>query len=485
MTSLVEIVQALAAHDNLVSAPSELPAITGLSDDSREVRPGYLFCAHAGTVSDGHRFVGDAVDRGAAAVLVAREVPAAVPRIVVRESRDAVTVAAAAWYGHPAGSLRFVAVTGTNGKTTSVSLVRHLLNDEGVVGRIGTLGAVDGLDRGVPGHHHLTTPGAVALQAVLAHLRNAGVRDVVMEASSHALDQGRLAGLSLDAALFTNLTHEHLDYHGSLDRYRSSKLRLLDLLTADGVAVLNADAPAWANVQPSGARRTVRFGRTGDVRVAPLRADALGTEIELVCESRRLQARVPLPGAFNVDNAAGAMATAWALGVPLDHVVERLASAPQVLGRMERLVERESTVVLRDYAHTPDALRRLLEALRPVTSGRLIVLFGAGGDRDRTKRPEMGAIAERMADAVVLTSDNPRHEDGDAILDDIERGMRGSGHRRVVDREEAILETLAQLADGDCLVLAGKGHETYQIIGDERTPFDERAIVRGYFGLSQ
>jgi UDP-N-acetylmuramoyl-L-alanyl-D-glutamate--2,6-diaminopimelate ligase len=479
VSGLDRIVDALRTAGNLVAAPDTLPEIGGVSADSRSVAEGDLFCAVRGTAADGHRFVADAARRGAAAICVEHPVAVGVPEIVVRDSRAAATTAAVEWFEHPSRGMRVVAVTGTNGKTTSVALIRHLLNADGTVGAIGTLGATDGRGRDVPGYSQLTTPGPLELQALLAGLREGGATGVVMEASSHALDQGRLGGVEVAAALFTNLTHEHLDYHADARAYRAAKLRLLDHVADGGVVAVNADDPAWAEMPVPAGRRTVRFGAAGDVRLATRRADALGSDVTFTVDGATVEARIPLPGSFNVANAAGAVAVAWGLGMSVADAVERLADAPQVPGRMERLVDGEVTV-LRDYAHTPDALERLLAALRPVTAGRLVVLFGAGGDRDRSKRPAMGAVAERLADLVVLTSDNPRTEDPDAIMRDVEGGMAEPPHRRIADRAAAIATALDELESGDCLVLAGKGHETYQILGEERVDFDERVLVTAH-----
>jgi UDP-N-acetylmuramoyl-L-alanyl-D-glutamate--2,6-diaminopimelate ligase len=276
--------------------------------------------------------------------------------------------------------------------------------------------------------------------------------------------------------VFTNLTRDHLDYHGTLDEYFNAKARLLGYLAPDGLAVVNADDPAWERLRR--ARRRVTFGeRGGDVRARDVTSDARGARFTLVTPTGTAEVRLPLVGRFNVSNALGVAACAWGIGVPLDAVAARLAGAPQVPGRMERLAARPCTV-LRDYAHTPDALERALEALRPLTQGRLILVFGVGGDRDRGKRAPMGAIAARGADLAIVTSDNPRTEDPERIIDEIEAGMGGRPHERLVDRREAIARALAVARPDDTVLLAGKGHETYQVIGTERRPFDERVIVR-------
>jgi UDP-N-acetylmuramoyl-L-alanyl-D-glutamate--2,6-diaminopimelate ligase len=483
MADLAAIVAALRRAGQLIAAPDPLPAITGLTADSRRVRPGLLFCAVEGSIADGHRFLDDARRRGAAGALVTRPDPTPLPQIVVREGRAAAAVAAATWYGHPAARLRLVGVTGTNGKSTTVALIRHLLNAAGDVGSLGTLGGFDGRGAPLPDDAGLTTPGPVELHAALAELVARGARTAVMEASSHALHQRRVAGLAFAAAAFTNLTHDHLDYHGDFDNYFAAKALLADLLASGGVEAVNLDDPAWQRLPRRPDRRRVTFGLASDaaVRADEVRLDPGGAAFRLHLQGRAVDVRLPLMGEFNVSNALAAAAVAWGLGLEPDAIAGRLATAPQVSGRMERLVAREWTV-LRDYAHTPDALRRALRALRPVTPGRLVVVFGCGGDRDRRKRPVMGEIAAREADLAVATSDNPRTEDPERILDEIEEGMAGVAHLRIADRREAIRRALALLQPGDCLLLAGKGHETYQVVGTEKVSFDERRIVAELIG---
>jgi UDP-N-acetylmuramoyl-L-alanyl-D-glutamate--2,6-diaminopimelate ligase len=473
-----EILAELRRADLLVSAPDTGPVPRGLSADSRAVAPGTMYVAVRGSQTDGHRFVPDAAGRGAAAVVVEAPQGGAVPEIVVRDGRQAALALGRAWFGHPARQLALIGVTGTNGKTTTVGLIRHLLNADHGAGSIGTLGAFDGRGEAVPSTAgSLTTPGPIDLQATLAALVERGVARVAMETSSHSLDQGRLDGLSFAAAVFTNLTRDHLDYHGTMDQYLAAKLRLSRLLANDGIEVVNADDPAW-RVITRGPRR-VSFGLApqADVRASSLAMDAWGSRFCLSGGFGTADVRLPLLGDFNVANAVAAAATALALAVPLHQIVARLAAAPQVPGRMERLTD-EPCVVLRDYAHTPDALARALATLRPLTPGRLIAVFGCGGDRDRGKRALMGEVAARQADLAIVTSDNPRTEDPDAILDDIEAGMAGAPHRRIVDRLAAIHAALEEGRPGDTVLLAGKGHETYQILGTGKVPFDEREIVR-------
>lgn len=477
MSRFDAILAALDRAGLIRSAPAPFE-ITGVSDDSRRVEPGHLFCAVEGTQRDGHTFVADAVRRGAAGVVVARGVDDAIPQIIVSDTRSGAAIAAREWYGRPADGLRLVGVTGTNGKSTTVATLRHVLDDDRSTGALGTLGAFAGHGEALGGHANLTTPGAVELQQVLAELRDAGVRTVVMEASSHALDQRRLETLSLAGAVFTNLTHDHLDYHRDFDAYRAAKFLLSTYLGSGAVEAVNLDDVAWKALPRRDGIRRVTFGRDrGDVHVTNVRLDPTGSDVTLHVGEWSRDVRIPLPGDFNILNALGAAACAWGMGVDADAIAERLNSAPQVPGRMERL-HSNPFVILRDYAHTPDALERAIAALRPLVAGRLVVVFGAGGDRDRTKRPLMGRVAAGGADLAVVTSDNPRTEDPERILDDVEAGMEGVQHLRISDRRAAIAHAIDLLQPGDTLLLAGKGHETYQVVGTDRVPFDEAAIVR-------
>jgi UDP-N-acetylmuramoyl-L-alanyl-D-glutamate--2,6-diaminopimelate ligase len=300
--------------------------------------------------------------------------------------------------------------------------------------------------------------------------------------SSHSLDQRRVDGVTFKATVFTNVTRDHLDYHGTMEAYVEAKAGLLDYLAPDGTAVVNADDPAWGVLAP--AQRVIRFGMsaTTDVSAGSVRFTPRGSEWTLTTGAGSAAVRLPLLGAFNVANALAAAAAATALGIgDAASIAAKLSASPQVPGRLERLLERPA--VLRDYAHTPDALERALDAVRPFVEGRLLVVFGCGGDRDRGKRPQMGAIAESRADHAIVTSDNPRTEDPERILDDIEAGMRRTNHERIEDRRSAIARALVLAAPDDMILLAGKGHETYQIRGTVSHPFDESVIVRELAGL--
>jgi UDP-N-acetylmuramoyl-L-alanyl-D-glutamate--2,6-diaminopimelate ligase len=472
------VLDELRRADLLTAAPPKGDDPSGVGVDSRTIRPGMLYIAVRGSQADGHRFVGDAVGRGAKAIVVEAPQHAGVPEIVVRDSHRAALILGSAWYGHPARAITLIGVTGTNGKTTTTGLIRHLFNRRQTAGSIGTLGAFDGAGQPIPSTAgSLTTPGPIDLQATLAAMVERGVTHVTMETSSHSLDQRRLDGLTFAAGVFLNLTRDHLDYHGTMEAYLASKLRLSALLGLTGIEVVNLDDDAWQAMPARVPRLTFGLDPAAEVRATALVLDAAGSRFQLSGKFGSAEVSLPLLGDFNVANALAAAATALGLGLPVGEVAGRLSSAPQVPGRMERISD-APCIVLRDYAHTPDALERALTSLRPLTSGRLIVVFGCGGDRDRGKRPIMGRIAAELSHLAIATSDNPRTEKPDAIIDDIEQGMGGMPHLRISDRLAAIHAALNEGRPGDTILLAGKGHETYQIIGTEKIDFDEREIVQ-------
>jgi len=474
-----EITAALTAASLLVETRGPLPDdVVSVEDDSRRVGRGTLFIAVRGSERDGHDYLDRAREAGAAAAIVEDPTRTSLPAIVVRDARQAAAVAAAIAFDSPVRDLCMVAVTGTNGKTTTVHMLRHLLDrSERRSASIGTVGVLIGSE-GLPveGGAGLTTPGPIELQRLLRTLIDLHVRHVAMEVSSHALHQRRVDGLAFEVAVFTNLSRDHLDYHHTMDAYFDAKRRLLDHLAPHGTVVVNMDDPAWRSL--SSERRRVSFSMrvaSAEVYAQDISFSPAGSLWDLVIAGKKQPVQLPLIGDFNVANALGAASAAYAMGLATAKIAERLSTLPQVPGRLEVVHEKPS--VLRDYAHTPDALERALKAVRPFTRGRLIVVFGAGGDRDRGKRPEMGAIAERLADHAIVTSDNPRTEDPETILDEIEAGMHLVNHERIEDRREAIARALSMADDKDVVLLAGKGHETYQIRGTEKLPFDEKVIV--------
>jgi UDP-N-acetylmuramoyl-L-alanyl-D-glutamate--2,6-diaminopimelate ligase len=467
--------------------------VSGLTDDSRRVTRGGCFVAVRGLRADGRRFIPDAVDRGATAVVA--EPPDPLPdrpvgRILVPDSRRALPRLAGAYFGHPSRALTVVGITGTNGKTTTSYLVEALLRAKGM--DTGVVGTIQYLVRGVAREASQTTPDAVELQGLLAEMVAAGVRGVAMEVSSHALAQGRVDGTSLDVAVFTNLTQDHLDFHGTMDAYAAAKRRLFFELLADGdkpgrSAVLNADDPvgaAWAEALAArlpGRVLTFGLGPGRAVRPRAYESSLAGISLEADTPIGRVALASPLTGEHNVMNLLGAIGVGTALGLSEAAIAQALREVSSVPGRFERVDAGQEFLVVVDYAHTPDALRRVLETARRLTRGRLGVVFGAGGDRDRGKRPLMGQIAARLADRLWITSDNPRSEDPDAIIEEIARGVTPpprEGQSRLPDRAEAIRAAIDWARQGDTVVIAGKGHETYQIIAGRVLPFDDRAVAR-------
>ena len=476
---LTAIAGALRAAGLLVESRGDVPrSATDIADDSRRVSAGGVFLAVRGSIMDGHAFLGDAAARGAVAAVVEDPDATELPALVVSDSRRAAAVAAGAAFGFPARLLRLVGVTGTNGKTTTVNILRHVLHEpDAIAASIGTLGVLIGSPgEPVEGGAGLTTPGPVELQRLFRELVDRGVRSVVMEVSSHSLHQRRVEGIAFSAAVYTNLTRDHLDYHETMEAYFAAKAELVSLVQPTGVVAVNADDAAWQAL-PRGPR-VVTFGvhAAATVRATGVRFTPYGSDWTLEIDGTRAAVRLPLIGDFNVANALGAAAASWGLGLSLAEIALRLTNAPQVPGRLEVIGTRPT--VLRDYAHTPDALERALQAIRPFAHRRLLVVFGCGGDRDRGKRAPMGRIAAEHADLAILTSDNPRTEDPERILDDVEAGMPPGRHERYVDRREAIARALALAEPDDVVLLAGKGHETYQIRGTIKYPFDEQVIVR-------
>jgi UDP-N-acetylmuramoyl-L-alanyl-D-glutamate--2,6-diaminopimelate ligase len=464
--------------------------IGGVADDSRQVQPGHLFIARRGSVQDGRRFIDDAVARGAAAVLcdVQTTVPAGTARLVPCDSAPGPAALGAhlaeRFHGEPSRSLKLIGITGTNGKTTTAHLIRHLLNQAGVpCGFIGTVHVDAGAG---PEPAELTTPSAPALSSLLRRMVDAGLQACAMEVSSHALDQDRVAGLRFRGAVFTNLSGDHLDYHRSMEAYLEAKCRLLDSVPPDGWLVLNADDP----VSPKLAGRchgTVircRLGRPADCSATIGESDLTGTSVAMTGPWGRFGVQLPLIGAHNVVNALQAAATGNRLGLGGAMLEQGLSRSTAPPGRLERVTEPGNPcTVLVDYAHTDDALRNVLSQLRPLVpaGGSLRVVFGCGGDRDRTKRPRMAAAAWSFADEVIVTSDNPRTEPPEAIIEDVWRGVpehRRQQTIREVDRREAIRAGVSRCRPGDLLLIAGKGHEEYQIMGTQRLPFDDREVAR-------
>jgi len=454
--------------------------VLGVCQDSREAQPGDLFLAWKGVSADAHDFVADAVANGVVAAVVEHPVDVDVPQLVVADGRRAAALAARAVTGSRDEDMFLVGVTGTNGKTTTALLVRHLMAGRGPAAAVGTLGVVD--DEGVwPGTEGLSTPGPVQVAVWLWKLANGGMEAVVIEASSHALHQHRLDGVELDVGVFTNLRQDHLDYHTDMAAYFGAKAHLVELVAPDGTVVVNRDDPAWEEIDTGGrALRTFALDADADVRAESIRSGSDGSKFTLVIDGDRREVRLPLLARYNIENALAAAAVGAEAGLSIDEIAAGLGTVPQVSGRLETVVTSPFSVVIVS-SQTKDALDGALSAVRPLTAGRLIVVFGAGGDRDTGKRRPMAEAVARIADVIVLTSDNPRTEDPERILDDLAEGLSEGTYERFTDRRSAIRFALETAREGDTVVLAGKGHETYQVLGTETIPFDERVVVRECF----
>jgi len=474
---LVELARQIAGA-RLVGAGST--AITAVSCDSRTVESGTLFAALPGAKADGSAFVPDAVRRGAAALLLARPLPeVALPQILVAEPHRAVGEAAAALRGHPTRHLRLLGVTGTNGKTTVAYLLADLLRRAG--GRVGLLGTIvyDTGGRSVPAP--LTTPDAVTFTDCLAEMVAHGREWAVAEVSSHALAQDRVWPHRFACGIFTNLTRDHLDYHPDMEHYLQSKKRLFDRLAQDAWAVGNADDPACARLLQDTPAHTCTYAveAGADLRATVRENTLAGLSFDLAFRGTVRTVRTRLVGRHNLQNCLAALAALHCLGQDLDAAAARLADFPGVPGRLERIDSPDGVTAFVDYAHTDDALRSVLRVLRPLTPGRLVVVFGCGGDRDRGKRPLMARVSEELADRVVVTSDNPRTENPEAIIAEVCQGLSHPQAALVIpDRRAAVTTAIHEARRGDVVLVAGKGHEDYQIIGTERHHLDDRELVR-------
>jgi UDP-N-acetylmuramoyl-L-alanyl-D-glutamate--2,6-diaminopimelate ligase len=469
-----------------VTASGPLDAeIRNLTASSREAAPGALFAAIRGTTIDGHRFINDALSAGAIAILAETAPPAdldsAVAWLHVPDSRAALSELASVMAGHPWKDLAIAGVTGTNGKTTTAFLIHHVMKTAWHrAGLLGTILVDDGETTETAQH---TTPGSIELSALLGRMRDHGCRGVAMEVSSHGIHQKRVSAIGFDACVFTNLTQDHLDYHGTLEAYYQAKADWFLSLAANPrgkkpVAVINTDDAHGADLAASleGKMPVVRFGFNVhcDFRANNFRQNPRGMEFELAAKGKTYLVRAPLIGRFNVYNLLSAIAAANACGIRPREAVAAVAKAPQVPGRMENVGNAGGATVFVDYAHTPDALENACRTLKELDPRRLITVFGCGGDRDKGKRPLMGAAAARLSDACIVTSDNPRSEDPLAIIREIEAGMGGKGHLSIPDRAEAISHAVKNSLSGDIILIAGKGHETTQQFADRTIDFDDR-----------
>nr|WP_290667403.1 UDP-N-acetylmuramoyl-L-alanyl-D-glutamate--2,6-diaminopimelate ligase [Ardenticatena sp.] len=471
--------------------------VSHITADSRAVVPGSIFVAYRGVSVDGHRFIGDAVARGAIAVLgeapPEQVEPLPVPYVHVRDGREALAWLAAAWHGHPSRAMRVVGITGTDGKTTTTTLVGSVLRAAGEhVGLLTTIGATIG------GQHfetapHTTTPDALELQHYLRHMVEAGVTTAVLEVTSHGLAQHRVTGIAFDTAIVTNITHEHLDFHGTLENYRRAKAMLFEHLmntprkrNTPKVSILNADDSSFAYLRPIPAERSLTYGieQPADVRAEQVRYDNSGTTIQVDSPLGVFEVRTHLLGPFNVYNVLAAVAAGIAHGADIPAIQAGIAAVQRVKGRMEPVDMGQPFLVLIDFAHTPISLEQALTAARAMTNGRIIVVFGSAGLRDRAKRGMMGRIAARLADLAVLTAEDPRTEDVNDIIAEIAAGAAAEGAQegrdyvRIPDRTEAIAYAIAQAQPGDIVLTCGKGHEPTMCYGTTEYPWSEHDAVR-------
>ena len=485
-----------AAGIPLPAPPDPDPVITSVTDNSSQVEPGSLFVATRGSKTDSHLFISDAVERGVAAVIVERETPAyrGVPVLRVEDSRDALGRIAHAFHGNPSADMLVIAVSGTNGKTTTTYLLESILKAAGY--NPGVIGTIEYRYAGRRVEASNTTPSALQIARLLAEMRDAGVNALAMEASSHAMDQRRISGIRFDCAILTNVTQDHLDYHGSMEAYAEAKLLLYaDHLLRPGnrkhgrdpVAVFNRDDHYGAAFAASFAARHLTFGLEAgaDVHASDVEFLPSGVRFRVDTPDGPLAVESPLLGMFNVQNILGALAAALAVGIDRDKVLEGIRTLRNVRGRFEVVDCGQDFTVVVDYAHTPDALERILANARAMTPGRVITVFGCGGDRDNTKRPIMGRVAATQSDLAILTNDNPRTEDPERIAGMVLEGIRAAGvaedlYRVVLDRRAAIGEAIAMARGGDTVLIAGKGHEDYQILGTEKVHFDDAEVAREF-----
>lgn len=471
---------------------SQNVGISGITHDSNQVDEGFLFAAIKGDSADGHRFIGQAVERGAKALLAEtidgidfRDVSV----IIVEDSRASLAQLSSNFYNNPTKEVKLVGITGTNGKTTTTYLLESIIMQEN--GNVGVIGTVEHRYQGRKIASNMTTPESVELMALLRDMRKSGVEYVVMEVSSHALDKKRVLGCHFDTAVFTNLSQDHLDYHKTLDNYFMTKKTLFTeiLKTSDKRpthSVINADDPYGRELIKEVGGNIISYSiedRDATVFVDRISLTNEGMVAEVGTPSGKIRIKSNLPGRHNLSNILAATASALSIGVSSGSIERGVSSLSSVPGRLERVDNSLGISILVDYAHTPDALKNVLQVVRPLTKGKLILVFGCGGDRDSAKRPIMGRIGRELSDILIVTSDNPRTERPEKIIEDIEVGVFEAGTRpknyfRIIDRTSAIGRAIEIASEGDSVLIAGKGHENYQIIGKEKSPFDDREVVK-------
>lgn len=466
--------------------------ITGIQIDSRKVSSGDLFICLPGHTVDGHDYAGQAAEKGAAALVVERILEdVKLPQLKVKDCRLAMAVLGNAFYQKPSSRLRVIGVTGTNGKTTTTYLIEQILKDQG--NKPGLIGTIQRRYNGQSYPMSGTTPESLDLQSYLNDMANAGCDYCVMEVSSHALEQGRVKGTQFRTAIFTNLTQDHLDYHNTMEEYRAAKGLFFSRLGNQydenpqerSYAVLNVDDEASAYYAAQTAVEVITYGveNEADVRASGISITSRGTSFHVDTFKGSTDINLRMVGKFNVYNALAAITAALLEDIPLEMIKSSLESLQGVEGRVEAVDEGQEFAVIVDYAHTPDGLENVLRTVKEFAEGRVICVFGCGGDRDKTKRPIMGQIAAKYSEYVFVTSDNPRTENPEAILSDIERGLSDHGVTRdryelVVDRKEAIEKAIEMASSKDVVLIAGKGHETYQLIGSQVLDFDDRIVAK-------
>lgn len=471
-------------HD-FVQIPENNIEITSIEMDSREVQPGALFICINGYTVDGHDFAQTAVEKGAVAILAERPLNVDVPVILVKSTKRAMAVLADAFYSHPTQKLRLIGVTGTNGKTTITHLIEHMFKaQQKKTGLIGTIEIRIG-DQSYDVKN--TTPESLTLQKTFGQMVEENVEVAMMEVSSHALDMGRVHGCDFDVAVFTNLTQDHLDYHETMDDYRRAKGLLFAQLgnayysdKRPKFAILNADDDASKEYIRSTAATVITYGidNESDIRAKNIQMTNGGTTFTLVTPMESVDVTMQLVGKFSVYNVLAATAACLVSDMPLSIIVEEITKLQGVSGRFELVNENQDFTVIVDYAHTPDSLENVLQTVKQFATNNVYTIVGCGGDRDRTKRPIMASIAASYSTEAILTSDNPRSEDPEAILNDMEQGIETDNFVTIVDRAEAIKFAVLKAQKDDVIVIAGKGHETYQIVGNQVLDFDDREVAR-------
>lgn len=459
--------------------------ICGIEHDSRKVTAKNLFVCMEGAHVDGHNFISQAVERGAVAILTARQnfqPPEKISALIVPDMLNALAVIVPYFYDYPARAMRVIGVTGTNGKTTTTYMLREIFLCAGLkVGLIGTIQILIG-DEIRPNPN--TTPNVIDLQHILAEMRDKNIQIVVMEVSSHALAENRVAGIEFDTAIFTNLTQDHLDFHGTMENYLRAKAKLFDSVSRKGrkhkkTAIINVDDAASDEIAKHCLCKTISYSvnRNADLQAVNIAVRADGMQFSLQNEQCAMDFSLKVTGMFNIYNALAAIGAALAENIRFDVIKRALENFCGVSGRFERIFAEIPFTVIVDYAHTPDGIKNVLQTATQIVTGKIITVFGCGGDRDNKKRPIMGKIAAEMSDIVILTSDNPRTEDPEKILDDIERGIGKKAHERIADRRKAIFRAIELAEAGDFVMILGKGHENYQILNSGTIHFDDREVA--------